>query len=206
MKKLFLEVNNLMKDETGKTVKKRIKEFQEFKNHPEEKWFSELCFCLLTANTSAEMGLRVQKKVSAEKMLSLTEKKLANELKKAGSRFHNRRANFICEAREYSDIKTIINSLPEKEKRNFLVKNIKGIGLKEASHFLRNTGFLDYAIIDKHVLNVALENGLIKEKKLNEKNYFLLERKLEKLANRLSISLGELDLFLWFIKTGKILK
>lgn len=206
MKKLFLEVNKLMKDETGKTVKKRIKEFQEFKNHPKEKWFSELCFCLLTANTSAEMGLRVQSMVSAKKMLLLNEKKLALELKKAGSRFYRRRANFIFEARKFADIKTIINSLPEKEKRSFIVKNIKGIGLKEASHFLRNTGFLDYAIIDKHVLNVALENGLVKEKKLNEKNYFLLERKLEKLANKLNISLGELDLFLWFIKTGKILK
>ena len=222
---LIKEVKNLMDSGIGVKAKQRIKEFSEFKNHPNEKWFSELCFCLLTANTSAEMGLRVQGKITAKQFLSLPEKKLALELKKAGSRFYNRRANFICSARKFLDIKEIINSMPEKQKRNFLVKNIKGFGLKEASHFLRNTGNFNYAIIDKHVWNVAKENGLIQEKKLskrkmenkkeknseekiklNQKNYFELEKKLKLLADQLNLSLGELDLFLWFTKTGKILK
>jgi len=225
MQKLSKEIKNLMNSETGAKAKNRIKEFSEFKNHSNEKWFSELCFCLLTANTSAEMGLRVQKKITAKQFLSLPEKKLALELKKAGSRFHNRRANFIVNARKFSGIKEILFSLPEKEKRSFLVKNIKGFGLKEASHFLRNTGNFNYAIIDRHVWNAAKENGLIKKEKLNEKktgnkkenkpeekiklnekNYLLLEKKLSVLAEKLNLSLGELDLFLWFTKTGKIFK
>jgi N-glycosylase/DNA lyase len=206
MQKLFFEVKKLMHSKTGTEVKKKIKEFREFKNNSKEKWFSELCFCLLTANTSAEMGLRIQNKISEKKFLSLPEKKLAKELKKAGSRFYSRRANFICSARKFSDIKEILSSLPEKEKRNFLVANIKGLGLKEASHFLRNTGNLNYAIIDKHVFDIAKKYNLIKENKLNEKNYLKLERKLSLLAGKLGIALGELDLYLWFMKTGKILK
>jgi N-glycosylase/DNA lyase len=208
MQGLEKKIKALMNSEVGAKAKERIKEFKEFENNPDEKWFSELCFCLLTANTSAEMGIRVQNKVSAEKFLSLPEKELASELKKAGSRFYNRRAEFICAARKFEDIKEILSSMPEKEKRNFLVKNIKGFGLKEASHFLRNTGNLNYAIIDKHVLNVCVESELAgkKQKKLDEKNYFELEEKLKKIALKLNISLGELDLFLWFSKTGKILK
>ncbi len=210
MQKLIQEIKTLMQTKQKQTVKQRKKEFLAFKNHSNEEWFSELCFCLLTANTSAEMGIRVQKQISAKQFLSLPEKKLARELRKAGSRFYNRRANFICSARKFSGIKEILKSLPEKEKRIFLVKNIKGFGLKEASHFLRNTGNLNYAIIDKHVFNVAKENKLIKEEKesikLNEKTYFELEKKLKKIAEKLNLTLGELDLFLWFTKTGKILK
>ncbi len=207
MKKLFFEVKNLMESEVGIKAKQRIQEFERFKNHSNEKWFSELCFCLLTANTSAEMGLRVQKKIGEKNFLVLPEKKLSKELKKAGSRFHTRRASFICSARKFSDIKELINLIPEKEKRNFLVKNIKGLGLKEASHFLRNTGNFNYAIIDKHVWNIAKENRLVKkEAELNKKNYLVLEKKLSRLAKELNLFLGELDLYLWCMKTGKIIK
>ncbi|MBU2100469.1 N-glycosylase, partial [Candidatus Micrarchaeota archaeon] len=126
MRKLESEIKALMKSETGVKAKERIKEFLDFDSKTEEEWFSELCFCILTANTSAEMGLRVQKKVSAKKFLLLPEKNLALELKKAGSRFYNRRANFICSARKFYGLKELMNSMPKKEKRNFLVKNIKG--------------------------------------------------------------------------------
>jgi N-glycosylase/DNA lyase len=41
---------------------------------------------------------------------------------------------------------------------------------------------------------------------LNEKIYFELEKKLEEIAKKLEITQAELDLFLWFKKTGKVLK
>ncbi len=205
MKELEKKIKELMDSGVGIQARKRIQEFSAFKNHSEKKWFSELCFCLLTANTSAEMGLRVQKKVSAEKFLSLSEKKLSLELKKAGSRFYNRRANFIYSARNLK-VKKELKKISSDKQRAFLADNVKGFGLKEASHFLRNTGCFDYAIIDKHVFNVSREFNLIKTEKLNKKTYFELEKKLLKLAGKLGISLGELDLYLWFMKTGKILK
>jgi N-glycosylase/DNA lyase len=52
------------------------------------------------------------------------------------------------------------------------------------------------------------EYELISEipKTLTRRKYLEIERKLEKLAEGASLSLGELDLYLWFMKTGKILK
>ena len=89
-----------------------------------------------------------------------------------------------------------------------IVENIKGIGFKEASHFLRNTGHNNVAILDKHVQNIMLENNLICElpKTMNPKNYVALESLLGSLAKKLGLNQSELDLYLWFLKTGKVLK
>ncbi len=40
----------------------------------------------------------------------------------------------------------------------------------------------------------------------NLKKYLEIEKKLKKLAEQCSISLGELDLYLWYLETGKVLK
>ncbi len=44
------------------------------------------------------------------------------------------------------------------ERRDWLAqeKQIKGLGYKEASHFLRNIGLKGHAILDKHVLRCSL--------------------------------------------------
>ena len=80
--------------------------------------------------------------------------------------------------------------------------------MKAASHFLRNIGFVDYAILDKHILNIMRECGLISEdfSLLNEKNYIKIEEILRKIALKHKITLSTLDLILWYYKTGKIIK
>ena len=30
-----------------------------------EEWFSELCFCILTANSTAELGMKIQREVGS---------------------------------------------------------------------------------------------------------------------------------------------
>jgi N-glycosylase/DNA lyase len=91
------------------------------------------------------------------------------------------------------------------------VKNIKGIGLKEASHFIRNIGF-DYenqlAILDRHILKNLKEFGVINEipKTLTSKKYLEIENRMKKFAERIDISLYELDLLLWSKETGIIFK
>ena len=113
------------------------------------------------------------------------------------------------EARKFVDIKDILRGLKtSKEKREFLVKNIKGLGYKEASHFLRNTGSFDLAILDRHVLNLLVENGFLKEKPktLGKKQYLEIEEILGKMSKKLKMTQAELDLYLWYMKTGKILK
>lgn len=84
---------------------------------------------------------------------------------------------------------------------------MKGLGYKESSHFLRNVGCDDVAIIDFHIIDLLVANRLIKKPKaLNPKRYLAIEKKLKQLAGRSGLSLGELDLYLWYMETGKILK
>lgn len=200
IEKLSKKVEEL-RGKIGDRVNDRIYEFRNNKN-----LFSELCFCILTANYTAEGGIRIQNVVNDFSKFS--GKEISEILKKMGHRFPNARAGYIelakIRRKEVDNIGKIRNSL---EKREWLVKNIKGIGYKEASHFLRNIGVMNVAIIDRHILNVLQEYNIInKPKILNKKKYFEIEEILRKIAEKTKTEIGELDLYLWYMKTGKILK
>lgn len=96
------------------------------------------------------------------------------------------------------------------DRRDWLVreKGIKGLGYKEASHFLRNIGFRGYAILDKHVLNSLAELKIFDDPKPpnTRSKYLMVEEKLKQLTAELDIDFDELDLVLWSMKTGVILK
>ena len=105
------------------------------------------------------------------------------------------------------DVKGKINGMDDFSAREWLVKNVKGIGYKEASHFLRNVGYKNLAILDRHILNLMDEEGLIeKPKSLTRKNYLEIEKKFIALSKRLKMSAAELDLHMWHMKTGEVLK
>ena len=86
--------------------------------------------------------------------------------------------------------------------------DIKGIGFKEASHFLRNIGYKGYTILDKHIINSLIELGVINKKNLpsNREKYLEIEKKFKKYAEKNNFDIDELDLLIWSEKTGKILK
>ena len=91
--------------------------------------------------------------------------------------------------------------------REWVVKNIKGLGYKEASHFLRNIGYKNYAIIDFHIVDVLAKYNLIeKPKTMTKKKYFEMEQLLKTIGNRLHLNMAELDLYLWYLETGKPLQ
>ena len=202
------KIIELKKSPLKKEIDNRINEFKSLNSRDSREWFSELCFCLLTANTSAELGLKVQKELGFEGFANnKNEEELALKLKRAGYRFYNKRAHYIFMANKFkSNLKEII--LSNNNKRDWLVNNFKGLGFKEASHFLRNIGFLDYAILDKHVLRVLEEHGIIDfvPKSLNKNNYELIEKKLALVCEETNTTQGELDLYLWSMKTGRIIK
>ncbi|MGQ9720021.1 MAG: N-glycosylase/DNA lyase [Candidatus Jordarchaeum sp.] len=203
------EINELKNGSVGEQVSERMKEFEELHKKSDKEWFSELCFCILTAYSSVQMGLKIQNKLSCEDFLMLPLENLCHKLREEGYRFWERRADFIVCARDFYNIKEIITSFPdERLAREWLVKRIKGLGYKEASHFLRNVGFKNVAILDRHVMRIMFEYGLISEipKTLTRRMYLELEQKLEDLGRMVGLSLGELDLYLWYMKTGKILK
>lgn len=194
-----LDIEVLKNSEVKSLVDGRIKEFKQLGKKTNKELFKELCFCILTANFSAERGIEIQKRLGND-FLRLQRAKLAKRLKAVGYRFPNTRAGYIAEARKYR------NSLKGKS-REWLVKNIKGLGYKEASHFLRNTGCADCAIIDFHIIDLLVRQGLIeKPKTITKKKYLEIEDVLKKIAGESKLNLAQLDLYMWYMETGKVLK
>jgi N-glycosylase/DNA lyase len=208
IKKLLNSVEKLKKSEVKNLVDIRIIEFKENDKKSSNEIFKELCFCILTANFNAEKSIKIQKEID-DGFLTLNESQLIKKLEYFCHRYPSARAKYIIEARKYKDsLKDIINSFnDENESRKWLVNNIKGIGYKEASHFLRNIGYMNLAIIDFHIIDLLVKYKLIeKPKTLTEKKYLEIEELLKNIAKTLNLSLAELDLYLWYLETGKILK
>jgi N-glycosylase/DNA lyase len=210
MEQLIQIVNELKNSPLKDIVDKRMSEFKELGEKDSNEIFKELCFCFLTANFQAQKSIHIQKAVD-DGFLYWPEEKITQTLKNFGHRFPNMRTKFILEARPHKDsIKETLTSFPsEKEMRDWIVKNIKGIGMKESSHFLRNIGYTDVAIIDFHIIDILAENNLIekpKNKSLTPKNYLYIESILKTLSEKTNTNLGELDLYLWYKETGSVLK
>lgn len=199
-KQLF---KNLTQDLKNK-IKIRLQEFQEIKNSNNQKWFNELCFCLLTANSKADTAIKIQIEMTPDGFSKKTQTEIANIIRKHGHRFHNIKARYIFSARNFIALKDILQKMPSFSAREFLVSNIKGLGYKESSHFLRNVGRNDVAIIDRHILRFLKNSNLISHipKNLTKKKYL----DFEKILKNFNIPQDELDLIIWANMTGKVLK
>jgi|TARA_Y100000310_G_scaffold43287_1_gene40377 N-glycosylase/DNA lyase len=63
------------------------------------------------------------------------------------------------------------------------------------------------AIIDFHIIDLLVrELGIEKPKALTPKKYIEIENLLRELSSKTNTNLGELDLYLWYEETGKVLK
>ncbi len=200
----------------GAEIKRRLGDFKKIIAQADDnRLFEELAFCICTAGASAKMGI---KSVEAMKGIlpSGSLMKLQNSLDGV-HRFPNARPAYIVHTREYLkseynfQIRDLILSFNDPlERRDFFAKNknIKGIGYKESSHFLRNIGFSGYAILDKHILNTLYELRVIESPKppSTRDRYLQIEDRLKVFADYLGIHIDELDLLLWSEKTGEILK
>lgn len=207
MNELMERVRQLEQSELNDIVNQRLKEFESFKLKSEDEWFSELCFCILTANAKQKTGAAIQSQINAEGFKTLSQETLANLIKLNKHRFHNTKAKYIVGARKFSNIKNIVKEMTETEAREWIVDNIKGLGMKEASHFIRNTGGQNLAILDRHILALLAENDIIeKPAKITVQNYKEIETKFTDMASKLRMSPAKLDLILWYMKTGEVLK
>ncbi len=196
-------------------IRERIAEFEDLRDVTDNRViFRELVFCILTAGTSAEMGIKVVEEVG-EVIFTGSTSEIRDKLKGI-YRFYNIRSDYIVHTREYLtsnydfNIKELLDSFASVERRDFfaLNRNIRGIGFKEASHFLRNIGYKGYAILDKHVVNALCDLGVIDQKRppSNRKGYLEMERKYKRYAEENGFDIDELDLLIWSERTGKILK
>jgi len=206
MQDLIESIEALKNGDLRRCVDARIQEFKTMRDNPVDVLFQELCFCILTANCSAERCIRIQNEIN-QGFLVFSEEELGQKLKTLGYRFPPRARHIIVSRQYCSDLPKVLRSFHGEALREWLVEHVDGLGYKEASHFLRNIGFDDFAIIDSHIVDVLVKNGLITQPKtLTKRVYLEIEQMLKKLAKQVHLSLAELDLYLWYMETGKVLK
>lgn len=199
------------KTQLAKEYKKHEKEMKnklrEFKKLLKEKYKEELFFCLLTPQSKAEKCWDAVLKL---RNCELKQNNIQLCLK-TKTRFYRNKTHYLLEAnKQWEDIKQLINSNKTPiEMRELLIKQVKGLGMKEASHFLRNIGKSrnELAILDRHILKQLIKLKIIsKPPQLSKKNYLLIEKKMKKFSKKVKIPLDELDLLFWKIESGRIFK
>ncbi len=197
-------------------IRDRLAEFEAvWQSAADERLWEEMVFCFFTGGCSAKMGLR---SIEAVRPLLIdgTHEELMNALV-GRHRYPRARSGYIVASREFLQehcglqLRKKLESFEDPlERRDWLVKEkrIKGLGYKEASHFLRNIGLKGYAILDKHILRSLAELKIIDDPKPpnTRSKYLTIEAKLKDLADATGIDFDELDLVLWSMKTGEILK
>jgi N-glycosylase/DNA lyase len=200
--------------EKKKLIKKRLKEFKAVWKKPDRKIFSELCFCICTPQSRA---IYCDKAITGLEKSGVLYRGNARQIKAGlkAVRFPNNKSKYIVEARRIFTengslrIKKKLDVKDAHKSRVWLVRNVKGLGLKEASHFLRNIGLgEELAILDVHILKNMVKCGIIKEipKCVSAKCYHSLEEKLKKFSEKINIPLAELDLLFWSSETGEVFK
>jgi N-glycosylase/DNA lyase len=207
MDKRFAELILDAKADKEKEAKAKLAEFVKNAELDADGKFVELCFCILVANTNLEKTKSAWEKIG-DGFLYLDKKEISKRLKSHGYRFYNVRAKFIVEARDRKDeIERSFRIMNDETLRQWLHDNIKGLGWKESSHFLRNMGYRNFAILDTHVIGFMRRHGLIDHvpKTLSsKKTYFGLEKTLKDVSKALKVSMAELDMYMFYIDAGKM--
>lgn len=184
------------------------KRLQQFKQIPREEYFYEICFCLLTPQSSAHRADYCIKQLKKQDFQNRKVNPLS--LLKQKIRFHNHKTQYLLDFKKnHKRVFHQLNKVQDsRDKRDFLISNVKGLGLKESSHFLRNTGHENLAILDRHILKNLREVGAIKEvpKILTRKKYLEIERQFQQFSKKIKISMDHLDLLFWSQETGEIFK
>jgi N-glycosylase/DNA lyase len=202
--------------ERRREIRARLAEFEGVRRTAtDERLWEELVFCIFTAGASARMGLG-----SIEAVRHLLGRGTREELAAAlqsKHRYPNSRSGYIVVTRAYLEadcrmrLRERLESFEDPvERRDWLARtrDIKGLGYKESSHFLRNVGYRGYAILDKHILRSLAEVGVLDSPQppATRARYLSTEERLRRFAEDLGLDFDELDLVLWSMKTGEILK
>lgn len=197
-------------------IRARLAEFAAvWKYGTDDDLWEEMVFCFFTGGCSARMGLNSLE--SVKPLLKNGSREAITKALVGKHRYPNARSRYVVESRSFLKShcgmrlrEALLSFGSDLARRDWLAKEkgIKGLGYKEASHFLRNIGFRGFGILDKHVLNCLAELGVISDAKPpnNRTRYLDIEQRLFEFSRKIGIDPDEMDLVLWSIKTGQILK
>ena len=212
----FFEIEKVYKKKK-KEIKERLEFFRNVWNTGnEEDIHAELSFCILTPQSKAKNAWAAITTLRENGVLLSGDWEQISEFLNI-VRFKNNKAKYLVELREQMKnekgkiiTKSFFSSIgTTHEKREWIVKNIKGMAYKEAGHFLRNVGFgSEVAILDRHILKNLVRLEIIEEipKTISPKVYLEIEKKLKMFCEEVKIPMDEMDLLLWYLEAGEIFK
>ena len=187
-----------------KEIESRLNDFSMVRG---EDIFYELGFCLLTPQSNA---IKSDEKIKLLQQKDFLNKDIDPHPLIKDLRFHNNRNKYLKELKKnYPDIKKLLESdYKSQELRDILIEKVKGISMKESSHFLRNIGHRNLAILDRHILKNLVRLSVIDEipKTLTKNKYLEIENKFREYSKKIRIPMDHLDLLFWSSETGKIFK
>lgn len=181
------------------------------------KW-EELIYCILAGSQFPVIKLKVihkqlikdyYKETRMNSFLKSGDKnamELAKILKALGYRYHTQKAFVISNAAKFflNNYKGRISLFLKSEQdssqlRDVLVQNIKGIGFKIASHWLRNIGY-EVCTIDIHLRRLFVRLKLSKdnpEAQLSTGDFLMLEEILREWSKLQKVGIGILQYAVW---------
>ena len=214
----YREIEQLLKEHHAKrsAIRERLAEFRALWREPDERLFEEVAYCILAIQTKARASDAAVRDLKANGLLLSGKAAAIARFLRSRTRFHNHKAAYLVAARErfrtggrWVFKETLAAFRSPEEARDWLVREVDGFSMKEASHLLRNIGFSDgLAILDRHVLRNLVRHGVIRAipKTLTPRRYREIEARWRRFADAISISLAEMDLLFFSRGAGGILK
>ena len=203
-------------DRRREPIRTRLHEFASVRT---EDLFYELAYCILTPQSSAA---HADSAVQALRERGFREQGFdpTSILRRPGSyiRFHNTKAQRLLDVRaQFADITVQLDAARREQGtvaadrrpvRRWLATTVRGLGMKEASHFLRNVGFRNLAILDRHILRNLRYHGVLRSvpATMTTRRYLTIEDQFRAFADQIGIPMDELDLLFWSRETGEIRK
>jgi N-glycosylase/DNA lyase len=198
-------------------IKARLAEFRlVWETGSDEDIFAELAFCLFTPQSKAKSCWGAVQSLCEEGLLHCAAPEVMAQRLCTRVRFHHTKARNVAAARELFRrdgklrIREVLSSFAgAREAREELVAKVRGLGYKEASHFLRNIGWgEELAILDRHILRNLAALGVIGEvpTSLSRRKYLEIEEALLGFCRKVGLRPDHFDMLLWARQTGEVFK
>ncbi len=191
-------------------------------DHSEDTLWEELVCCVLSSQVKFELSQEVTQSLKRNGLLNLEileptyEEQLSELLRSPVMvdgrsikyRFPNIKAKQISTAREKiygngSSLWQILEKYSEpSELRTTLVNLVPGLGMKQASMYLRNvSNSFELAVIDSHVLKYMNVLDLIRKvpSTISKGQYLVKESMLTKYAGKFGYPVGCVDYAIWIV-------
>jgi N-glycosylase/DNA lyase len=214
----YRDVDRLLRDYEAKeaAIDARLAEFRDVGRRADRDLFAEMAFCILAIQTKGRVADAAVRALAEEDLLWTGPREdIASSLRHR-VRFHNHKAAYLVAARDRflapgtPGLRSVLSSFGDPPAaRAWLVREVDGFGLKEASHFLRNVGHgEDLAILDRHILRNVVRHRIVGRmpRSLTPRRYLAIEDRMRAFASDVGIPLGALDLLFWSRETGEIFK